>query len=368
MSPNARDTRPRSTAPELFEPLQFSSSPLYMALCSVIARDDFLRRLALQARPGQRPEFAFFGAVHLLLLAGVEHELATFYPSIVGAHASPPDAAGQALVSFCREHEERIANIIGSRLVQTNHVRRAIGLRAALAMIAPRIDAPIDLVEVGSSAGILLGFERYGYRLYRRRNGGEIESVVYGDAASPLQIVCEVFGASATPDLDALPRFASVTGVDLNPINPTDPESRAWLEALVWPEDVEQRRLLSAALDVAVEHPVTVIGGDAVEVLPELARELPPQGVRVVFHAATRIHVPEDRLAAFDAAIRTLGNTGPMWEVAIEYPPRHDPRSPADRLPAVGMTITDPAGDTDLVALVDGHLRWINPLDPVGPR
>ncbi len=96
------------------------------------------------------------------------------YPSVVGAEAAPPDDAppddaGRALRSFCREFRDELLDIICTRLVQTNHVRRARGLRAALAMIAPALSGTI---EVGASAGLLLNFDRYGYRL--RRGHGEV--------------------------------------------------------------------------------------------------------------------------------------------------------------------------------------------------
>ncbi len=365
VNPHMAGGGPTSSAPELFEPLQFSSSPLYMALCPVVAGNDFLRRLALRARPGQRPEFAFFGAVHLLLLSGVAHELATFYPSVVGQPATSLRRVGQALESFCREHYDDLGEILSTRLVQTNHVRRAVGLRAGLAMIAPQVEQPIDLIEVGSSAGLLLGFDRYGYRLHRPKATLQDAPRVFGDAASPVQIDCDVLGDHPAPDLNGPPPISSVSGVDLNPIDPNDMASRKWLEALVWPEDNEQRRLLSAALDVAAQYPPTVLGGDAIDILPPLADDLASDHARVVFHCATRIHVPERMLCEFDEAIRKLGDTGPLWEIAIEYPPAPDPRPAGERLPGVGMTITDPAGASHLVAVVDGHLRWFRPLGPV---
>src|SRR3954452_5802326 len=112
---------------------EFASSPLYQALARTVARTPALLRLAARGRPGQYPTFLFFGAVHALLLAGAEHPLARFYPSIVGADAAlpaePPDDAGPALVDFCLLHEAELAGLIETRLVQTNVVRRALALR-----------------------------------------------------------------------------------------------------------------------------------------------------------------------------------------------------------------------------------------------
>ena len=53
-------------------PSEFASSPLYRALSRTVAAEDGLLDLASRGRHGQYPTFLFFGAVHYLLLSGVE--------------------------------------------------------------------------------------------------------------------------------------------------------------------------------------------------------------------------------------------------------------------------------------------------------
>ena len=53
------------------------------------------------------------------------------------------------------------------------------------------------------------------------------------------------------------------------------------------------------------------------------ADALPPGEPRVAFHAVTRLHVPADRLAAFDAAIAALGENAPLYWLSF-----HTPRQP----------------------------------------
>jgi hypothetical protein len=101
------------------EPAEFTTSPLYRTLSRTVAAHDELLDLAARGRPGQCPTFLFFfGAVHRLLLRGAE-----------------------------------LAETISTRLVQTNHVQRALGLRLGLSMIARDVAAPVHLIEVGASAG-----------------------------------------------------------------------------------------------------------------------------------------------------------------------------------------------------------------------
>jgi hypothetical protein len=197
----------------------------------------------------------------------------------------------------------------------------------------------VHLIEVGTSAGLNLRFDRYGYRVGGRQ---------YGDPASPVQLVADLYGTGTLTDLDVLPALASRTGVDLNPVDVRDPDHRRWLEALVWPENHDQR-------------PPAVRTGDAVDVLPDLGKGIPAGEPRVVFHSATRMHVPADRLDAFDAAIAALGDDGPLWWLSLEETPYPDLR-PEPRRPGAALELRSPDGGRRTVAVVDGHLRWVETL------
>jgi hypothetical protein len=320
---------------------EFATSPLYRSLAKTVAANPRLLRLAARGRPGQYPTFLFFGAVHALLLAGVDHELAGYFPSIVGTDARPPDdAAGPALADFCATFEPELAALIETRLVQTNVVKRALALQLGLAAIGRTGTAPVHLVEVGASAGLLLRFDRYGYTL-----GGRS----FGDKRSPVQIAAEWRGEAAPPDLDTVPPLASVTGIDLHPLDARDADDCRWLEALVWPENRAEADLLQRALAIVAEDPPPIHAGDAVDVCPALAADLPPGQPRVVFHSMTRMHVPPDRLQAFDAALAILGRDGPLYHLSLEGQGELDLRGPD--------------GTVTHLARVGGRIEWVQPLD-----
>ena len=333
-------------------PREFTTSPLYRALSRTVAAEDRLLDLASRGRPGQYPTFLFFGAVHHLLLAGADHPLAQYFPSVSAGRTTPADEPGPALLSFCETYERELTEVISTRLVQTNQVQRALGLRFGLSRIAEQVSSPVQLIEVGASAALNLRFDRYGYRIGGRQ---------FGDPESPVQLSADLYGTGPLPDLDALPEIAGVLGVDLNPIDVRDADSRRWLEALIWPENHDQRALLGAALDLVAADPPEIRAGDAIDVLPGIARTLPAGQPRVVFHSATRMHVPEDRLDAFDAAIATLGETGPLWWLSVEESPDPDPRPDPSRSGAA-LHLRTPDGERQILAVVEGHLRWIETL------
>lgn len=317
---------------------EFASSPLYRALSKTVSVNTDLLGLAARGRPGQHPTLLFFGAVHALLLGGVRHELAGYFPSLAGADAGPQDAAGPALVDFCTSHAAQLAAHIETRLVQTNVVKRALALKYGLATIGRWVNRPVHLIEVGASAGLLLRFDRYGYTLGGRR---------FGERESPVQIDVEWRSEQPVPDLDRTPPLASVTGIDLHPLDASSMADRQWLEALVWPENRYEATLLHEALSLVAADPPSIHPGDAINLCPALAASLPPGQPRVVFHSMTRMHVPPDRLDQFDAAIDQFGGDGPLYRLSLEGQGE--------------LFLRGPDGSHTQLARLGGRIEWIAP-------
>lgn len=336
-------------------PAIFAASPLYQALCPVVAEDEYVLGLLARRHRGQQASYLLFGAVHYLLLSGASHRLREFYPSLTGGQAANPAAAGPALLDFCRTHSDELAELIRTRLVQTNVVRRASGLRAVLHAVRRQCDRPVHLVEIGASAGVHLCFDRYTYVI-----GGR----AFGPTGSPVTILTQWRGSGPPPDFGDLPPIASRTGVDLHPVDAADPAERLWLRALVWPENQPEADLLAAALASVAADPPRIIAGDAVDVCAALGESLPPGEPRVVFHSATRMHVPAQRRAAFDAAIDSIGNGGPLFHGWQEPPSAPHAGTPTDGLlPA--LYLHGPAGGPPVpLYLIEGHLDWMGPLPP----
>jgi hypothetical protein len=322
-------------------------SPLYGALGPVVAEDPAMLEVVSHRRPGQVPVSAFFAAVHYLLLSGVEHELREFYPSVFGNGARTPAAAGPALRDFFRRHQAEIDHVVSTRLVQKHVVKRSALLRLGMWAIGLEVTAPVHLVEVGASAGVHLRFDRYRY---------DIGGAFFGDPTSPVFIQTEWRADAPVPDLDVLPRLASVTGIDLHPIDALRASERQWLRALVWPEELAEGVMLDTALSTVAHDPPRMVEGDVIDVGAKVAASIPEGEPRVVFHAATRLHVPPERVAAFDAAINAFGEGGPLFHLSQE-------RADAPNThPVLALQRPGAAAPVHL-ALTEGYANWIEPLD-----
>jgi hypothetical protein len=161
---------------------------------------------------------------------------------------------------------------------------------------------PLALLEVGASAGLCLYPDRYAYR--------------YGDhQLGSGEPVLECTATGMAPPA-GLPDVVWRAGLDLNPLDVTDPADVAWLEALIWPEHAHRRTRLRAAAAVAAADPPLLVRGDLVDDLPALAAQAPSGATLVVFHTSVLYQVTEARRAAFAEVVRGL----PGHWIANELP------------------------------------------------
>jgi hypothetical protein len=249
-----------------------ASSPLYAELAAAVADDDgILDFLAALPREEQQP-MLLFGTVAFL--------------------HGPPDGPDE-LRARIREDGDRIRQTMLTRFTQTNEPARCAALITALG----DIDGPVGLVEVGSSAGLCLYPDRYSYEFDGRPVGPR----------SAVHLTCSTTGPVPLPD--RLPEVAARVGVDRNPLDPADPDDRAWLRALIWPGPNAAPRLerLDAAAAIAAREPATVLTGDLVERLPDALDLLPPDCTPVVFHTAVLAYLPRERREEFAVLVRSLG-------------------------------------------------------------
>jgi len=205
-----------------------------------------------------------------------------------------PAVAGPAWRDWVVGNWPAVERAARSRRTQTNEVLRCVPLLLGLDRIVDRVSEPIALLELGASAGLCLAVDRYSYRFD--------DAPLLGKGAPVLET--STSGAGRAPT--RIPRIAWRRGVDLAPLDPTDPDDVRWLEALLPPDRLERRERLLAAVSTVRDDPPAVVVGDALAALPELAaaaRAEAPDATLVIAALGTLVYLPpEQRNAVVDAA------------------------------------------------------------------
>jgi len=234
-------------------------SPLYEQICRAVAGDRDLLELVRSAPPAAHMPPALLGAVHYLLLEGLEHPLADVYAGRSDADPAP------LFVDVCRARRDDVVALLSTRHIQTNECGRSAVIGPGLTWLSSRLQGAFALIDVGASAGLNLLCDHY--RIDYGAHGAT------GPAGSPVEIRCHVLSGDP-PIADSLPTFVTRVGIDRSPIDLANPDDARWLLACVWPDTGRLERT-AACIRLAQEHRPEVIAGDANHVLPAVLAELP---------------------------------------------------------------------------------------------
>lgn len=322
-------------------------SPLYERLARAAAEDPALLDIAADAPDGQPPPQLLLAAVHALLLGGSEHRLTAFYPTCTDDPADPADVDPfPAFREFCLANEERVRERVASRRVQTNAVgRSAVLLPAFEHAVRAGARTPLALVEVGASAGLNLCWDRFRY---------EYEGYgVYGDPGSPVRIESAVRGALDPPLPGTGPAVGYRVGVDLDPLDVTDPADAHWLRALVIPDQQWRHERLAAAIDLVSDDPPRLVEGDARAVLPDLLPEVPAGLGLCVFSTHTLYQLDEEAVADLGDRLIEYSRERPIdWLSG-------DPSSESDRPTYRHVALRDGERADTRLAEYESYGEWI---------
>ncbi|MFD5083219.1 DUF2332 domain-containing protein [Kitasatospora sp. NPDC058201] len=274
------------------------NSPSYERLSSAVSGDPGLLALIDELPPPKRQPNLLLGAVRFL--------------------GGPIDDES-AFRDWTARHWPRVRATVLERRTQTNEPGRC----AALLPVLARLPQPLALIEVGASAGLCLYPDRYRY-LYRHGDG----VTALGPADSPVVLECLTTGSGSgappggdrggavVPEPVRLPEIAWRAGVDLNPLDVTDPQDVRWLESLVWPEQHQRLARLRGAVRIARAEPPELVRGDLNGTIRELVAAAPAGATPVVFHSAVIAYLTPDERESFAATMRELAcpwisNEGP---------------------------------------------------------
>lgn len=235
---------------------------------------------------GQSVPLRLAGALHALRLQ--RHPvLSAAYPPHTVSDTSLWDAVSATLISDATYIDTWL-----NSAPQTNEVRRAAILVAVGHVLSDRFGLPIRTSELGASGGLNLHWDSYAVQLGHQ---------FFGNADPALTLAPDWSGPR--PPRTAI-AVTSRSGVDLNPLDPTDPDHALRLQAYLWPDQPERLALTRAAIAVA-KTPVEK--GDAIDWLAtQLAHH---QGqVHLIYSTVAWQYFPAKKQALGTKLIETAGN------------------------------------------------------------
>ncbi|MDJ1009308.1 MAG: DUF2332 family protein [Paracoccaceae bacterium] len=281
------------------------------------------------------------GALHGLVLGGHPH-LTPVYPP----RDTTDDAVWAAVADALASDFAAILRALESP-PQTNEVRRSVAILPGLHMIAARYGLPLELVELGTSAGLNLRADRFALHTATHRLGSV-------DAA--VRLAPDWSGPAPAPAEVSVVRR---TGIDLAPIDPLDPRGEHRLLSYLWPDQPDRLARTRAAIAEARAAPAEIVAGDAADFLEWVLEEPAPDRARVVVHTVAWQYFPEATarraLAALEAAGAAATEAAPLARLSME----------ADGGRGAALTLTLwPGGATHPLARVDFHGRWVDWTGP----
>lgn len=283
------------------------SSSLYEHLAMCISADLELLQLSAHAREGQPVPNLLFGAVHYLLLGGISHQLSEYYATIV-ENPRDPFQAFHDFKDFCIRYRSEIISILKNKLVQTNEVRRCAYLYPSFCQIYKIAQKSLALIEIGTSAGLQLLWDKYSYSYNDKSN-------MYGNQESELELSTEIRGKNIPLMLDHSPPVTSRIGLDLNINNLSNREDYLWLKALIWPEHQERIFQFEQAASYLKGQALELIEGDGVSLLPEIASEIPTDSSICVFHTHVANQLPREAKMLLLNHIKDIGSKREIYHL-----------------------------------------------------
>ena len=349
MTSEQRPAPPRSTAALLREQAGWCEalgSPLYGSLLANSADDLESGGPVADVLAGHEADPArsalalrLMGAVHRLVLERRAESLLPYYPSMGGDAAAA--GAWEAFREVVRRNTPELRQLV-EQPVQTNEVGRCAALVGGFVTVARETGLPLRLLEIGTSAGLNLAWDRYRYQARQSS---------FGDPTSPVRI--DGIFKDVEPSLAVPVTVASRRGCDLAPLDARRAEDRLTLQSYVWPDQLDRLRLLRGALEVAQREQIEI---DRAHAIPWLSSALasPSAGAAtVVFHSVMIIYLERDERARVrevlaDAGARATAQAPLAWL-------RLEP--PGKQLEFELRLTSWPSGEERLLAVAGPHGR-----------
>ena len=283
------------------------------------------------------------GALHKVVLDGLDATLAQHYPSVGGTVG---ESFARDFLDAIPRHKDAIDDGL-QRQVQTNEVGRSVVPLALLHWLGWRGIAEVTWYEIGASAGLNLSFDLY---------GADTGNGVMGAPDSTIFFSPEWF--DVPPPLCATPaRVTTRRGVDMSPISISDSNQVTRLLSFVWPDQEQRFSRIRAAIEIAKNsaHNVDTASADVwLEKMLATARH----DATVVFHSIVWHYLGAKTQNRVRSVLAAAGANATPQEPLIWAR-----MEPAGDIADVRVTVWDGIGVQEIVLATIGyhgqHMRWL---------
>jgi hypothetical protein len=288
------------------------------------------------------------GALHAAALSQRDPQLTAAYP------ASSPrwdaDVVWQAARAFLERERDWVADFIRST-PQTNETNRSIALLLGFLHLAARYDLPLDLLEIGASAGLNLCWDRFTYRTGSWTWGG------------PSSVVIETRWNGPPPPFATHPRIRTRAGCDVNPLDLRNPSERLRLRAYVWADQADRLARFDAAVAVTLANGIRVERADAGDWLEERLPRRASDALTVVYHSIFLQYLPQETRKRIETALERAGQGARAPLAWLRLEPEGMLGGPRGSARFLVDMITWPGSERRTLAATDGHVRRVDVIE-----
>ena len=291
-----------------------------------------------------------FDALPLRITAGVHHlwrkgrvpELAPLFEG-----TGTPDTNAALMREVFVRHDAALFPWLDGP-PQTNEPGRSATLMTGLLEIVARHGPKLQILEIGSSAGLNLLIDRY--RI-------DLPGISTGPMGSTVRLTPAWRG---TPPPTVAPDIISIRGVDIAPVDATTEAGADRLLAYCWADHLQRFERLAHALALLRAHPPSLDTADAPDWVDARLAEPQSEGTtRVLMHSIVWTYIAPAGQARITAAIEAAGDRAtpdrPLAWVRVE----------ADRnvhQHVVTVRSWPGHGETHLLGHAHAHGFWVERL------
>jgi hypothetical protein len=318
--------------------------PYYSQLIDALADSATACQLLEETRPEQRNPMLILATLHYGALRGDE----VLSPLYEGIGTLTPEHFATAVVERL-ETRPGLVRAELHRATQTNEPGRSAVTGAVLRELKLRGVNDVHLIDVGTSMGLNLYPDHYRVNVDDPNDPSILEML-------------DIY--SSVPD-GPLPTIHERVGIDLNPLDPEEPDDVVWLEACLWPEEPQRAARFRAILDqMHAWPPATRLKGSASDIIDDAVARCATTATPVIFHTWVAAYFSLEEQRIWRERAMSHVSSGAVWiyfefpaSVAGLQPPRSTIVSP--RHGGTQIVVAEPGAQPVAWGWAHPHGRWI---------